>query len=43
MLVLGDKEIVNKEISVRNRAGDNSTMQLSKFIGIITLEIEKYQ
>jgi len=43
MLVLGDKEIENKEISVRNRAGENSTMQLSKFIGIITLEIEKYQ
>lgn len=43
MIVLGDKEIENKEISVRNRAGENSTMQLSKFIDIITLEIEKYQ
>lgn len=43
MLVLGDKEIENKEISIRNRAGENSTMQLSKFIDIITLEIEKYQ
>ena len=43
MLVLGDKEIENKEVSVRNRAGENSTMQLSKFIDIITLEIEKYQ
>jgi threonyl-tRNA synthetase len=43
MLVLGDKEIENNEVSVRNRAGENSTMQLSKFIGIITLEIEKYQ
>lgn len=43
MLVLGDKEIEKNEISVRNRAGENSTMQLSKFIDIITLEIEKYQ
>lgn len=43
MLVLGDKEIENKEVSVRNRAGENSTMQLSKFIDIITIEIEKYQ
>jgi threonyl-tRNA synthetase len=43
MLVLGDKEIENKEVSVRNRAGENSTMQLSNFIGIIKDEIEKYQ
>ncbi len=43
MLIMGDKEIENNEISVRNRAGENSSMQLSKFIGIITLEIEKYQ
>lgn len=43
MIVLGDKEIENNEVSVRNRAGENSTMQLSKFIDIITLEIEKYQ
>jgi threonyl-tRNA synthetase len=43
MLVLGDKEIENKEVSVRNRAGENSTMQILKFIGIIKDEIEKYQ
>jgi threonyl-tRNA synthetase len=43
MLVLGDKEIDSNEVAVRNRAGENSTMQLSKFIDIITLEIEKYQ
>lgn len=43
MLILGDKEIENKEVSVRNREGENSTMQLFKFIDIITLEIEKYQ
>lgn len=43
MIIVGDKEIENNEVSVRNRAGENSTMQLSKFIGIITLEIEKYQ
>lgn len=43
MIVVGDKEIENDEISVRNRAGENSTMQILKFIDIITLEIEKYQ
>jgi len=43
MLVLGDKEIENNEVSVRNRAGENSTMQLSKFIAIIQEEIEKHQ
>jgi threonyl-tRNA synthetase len=43
MLILGDKEIENNEVSVRNREGTSSTMQISKFIGIITLEIEKYQ
>jgi threonyl-tRNA synthetase len=43
MIIVGDKEIENNEVSVRNRAGENSSMQLSKFIGIITLEIEKYQ
>lgn len=43
MIIVGDKEIEKTEISARNRAGENSTMQLSKFIGIITLEIEKYQ
>ncbi len=43
MLILGDKEIENNEVSVRNRAGENSSMQITKFIGIITLEIEKYQ
>jgi len=43
MLIVGDKEIENNEVSVRNRLGENSTMQLSKFIDIITLEIEKYQ
>jgi len=43
MIIVGDKEIENKEISVRNRAGENSTMQLSKFIDIIRNEIEKYQ
>ena len=39
MLVLGDKEIENDEISVRNRLGENSTMQLSKFIEDISKEI----
>lgn len=43
MLVLGDKEIEKKEVSIRNRQGESSTMQLSKFIDIITIEIEKYQ
>lgn len=43
MLIVGDKEIENNEISVRNRAGENSTMQLSKFIAIIQEEIEKHQ
>lgn len=43
MLIVGDKEIENNEISVRNRAGENSSMQLSKFIDIIKNEIEKYQ
>ena len=41
MLVLGDKEIENNEVSIRNRAGENSTMQLSKFTENIKKEIEK--
>ena len=43
MIIVGDKEIENNEISIRNRTGKNSTMQLSKFIDIIKSEIENYQ
>ena len=43
MLIMGDKEIEENSISIRNRSGENSTMQLSKFIDIIKNEIEKYQ
>lgn len=40
MIIVGDKEIENKEISVRNRSAENSTMQLSKFIDNIKAEID---
>lgn len=40
MLVLGDKEIENKEVSVRNRAGENSTSKLEDFIHDIKSEVE---
>lgn len=43
MLIVGDKEVQDKSISIRNSAGENSTMQILKFIGIIKNEIEKYQ
>lgn len=43
MLILGDKEIEEKTISVRKRDGSNLSMQITKFIGIIKDEIEKYQ
>ena len=41
MLILGDKEIENKEISVRNRKGQNSTSKLSEFVKVIKKEIEE--
>lgn len=40
MLVLGDKEIENKEVSIRNRKGENLTSSLSKFIEKIKSEID---
>ncbi len=43
MVIVGDKEQESGNISVRNRAGENSTMQIIKFIDIIKNEIEKYQ
>ncbi len=43
MLILGDKEIEEKAVSVRKRDGSNLSMQITKFIGIIKDEIEKYQ
>jgi threonyl-tRNA synthetase len=43
MLIVGDKEIEEKAVSVRKRDGSNLSMQISKFIGIIKDEIEKYQ
>lgn len=43
MLIVGDKEVENNEVSVRNRAGDNSPMQIDKFIDIILAEIDAYQ
>jgi len=41
MLILGDKEIENNEVSVRNRAGENSTSNLSEFVEKILKEIEE--
>lgn len=41
MIVTGDKEQETGNISVRNRVGENSTMQLSKFIEDIKKEIEE--
>lgn len=43
MLIVGDKEVEEKAVSVRKRDGSNLSMQISKFIGIIKDEIEKYQ
>ncbi len=43
MLIVGDKEIEKGEVSVRNRAGENSSMQIPKFIDIIKNEIDAYQ
>lgn len=40
MLIVGDKEVQDKSISIRNSAGENSTMQLSKFIEDIKTEID---
>ena len=40
MLIVGDKEIENKEVSIRNRKGENLTSNLSKFIEKIKSEID---
>lgn len=40
MLIMGDKEIENNEISVRNRAGESKSYKLSEFMEIIKKEIE---
>ena len=39
MIVIGDKEIENNKISVRNRAGESSTVEISKFVKNIQKEI----
>lgn len=43
MLILGDKEIKNDQISIRNRQSKTESMQIDKFIDIIKDEIEKHQ
>ncbi|MFZ3301777.1 MAG: threonine--tRNA ligase [Microgenomates group bacterium] len=40
MLVLGDKEIENNEVSVRNRAGESKNHKLSEFTEMVKKEIE---
>ena len=40
MLIMGDKEIESKEVSVRNRAGESKNYKLSEFTEIIKKEIE---
>lgn len=43
MLIVGDKEIEDNCISIRNRSGKSESMQIDNFLDIITSEIEKYQ
>lgn len=44
MLIVGDKEVESKTVSIRTRSGENKdSMQISKFIDIIKDEIEKHQ
>lgn len=40
MIVLGDKEVEEKSISIRNREGTSSTSKLSEFVDYIKKEIE---
>ena len=40
MLVLGDKEVEEKKVAVRGRAGDLGAMDLDAFIAKIVEEIE---
>ena len=40
MLIMGDKEIENNEISVRNRAGESKNYKLSEFTEIVKKEID---
>lgn len=41
MLIMGDKEIENNEVSVRNRAGENSSIKLDKFIEKLNKEVKE--
>lgn len=43
MIIIGDKEVKENSISIRNREGKNSTMKLTEFTAIIKSEIENYQ
>lgn len=43
MVVIGDREVKENKLSVRNRKGQNLNMQISEFIDIIKSEIENYQ
>ena len=41
MLIVGDKEIENKEVSIRDRSGKSSNMNLLKFTEKVFKEIEE--
>lgn len=40
MLIMGDKEIENNEVSVRNRTGESKNYKLSEFVEIVKKEIK---
>lgn len=43
MLIMGDKEIENNKVSVRNRAGESKSYKLSEFIEDIVAEVSNYK
>lgn len=43
MLIVGDKEVEEKAVSVRKRDGSNLSMQISKFIEHVQIEISSYK